>query len=202
MGEVTPDVVFLPGASGAREFWEPVAQRLPRTWRTTLLNWPGAGVQPHDPRVSSFEDLIALTSAACEAGCDLVAQSMGGIVAVGVGLRDPGKVRRLVLVATSGGIELSGLGAAQWRDEYRSAFPEAAAWIVEERPDYGSALSRLRIPTLLIWGDCDPISPVAVGQRLEQSLPSGSLHVLAGGTHDLAREQPDAVAALIIEHLQ
>jgi pimeloyl-ACP methyl ester carboxylesterase len=202
MGEPTPDVVFLPGASGARDFWRPVAQRLPSVWRTTLLNWPGAGEQPHDPRVRSFDDLIALTSAACADGCDLVAQSMGGIVAVGVALAQPHKVRRLVLVATSGGIDLTGLGAVEWRDEYRAAFPDAAAWILEERPDYGAALSGLHIPTSLIWGDSDPISPVAVGERLQHSLPNASLHVLPRGTHELAREQPDEVAALIIEHVQ
>ncbi len=166
-----------------------------------MLNWPGAGAQPHDPRVRSFEDLIALTGAACEDGCDLVAQSMGGIIAVGVGLHEPRKVRRLVLVATSGGIDMTGLGAAEWREQYRTEFPDAAPWISEQRPDYGAALSRLRIPTLLIWGDSDPISPVAVGERLERTLPSASLRVLPGGTHDLAREQPDEVAALIVEHL-
>ncbi len=202
MGDDSRNVLFMPGASGAREFWAPVAQRLPSGWRTTLLNWPGAGEQPHDPRVGSFDDLIALTGAACPDGSDLVAQSMGGIVAVGVAIRAPSKVRRLVLVATSGGIDVSGLGAAEWRDAYRAEFPGAASWILEERPDYGVAMASLRIPTLLIWGDHDPISPVAIGERLAQTLQDASLHVVAGGTHELARERPDEVGKLITEHLR
>lgn len=196
------DVVFLPGAAGAPEFWEPVARRLPSAWRKTLLNWPGAGEQPHDPRVRSFDDLIAITSAGCREGSDLVAQSMGGIVAIGVALRAPRKVRRLVFAATSGGLDVSGLGAADWREEYRAEFPRAAEWILSEHPDYSASLSELRAPTLLLWGDSDPISPVAIGERLADSLPDASLRVLPGGTHALAQERADEVAALVTEHLR
>ena len=55
-------VVFLPGAGGAASFWRPVAERLPVDWSTTLLNWPGAGEEPHDPRVNGFDDLITFAA--------------------------------------------------------------------------------------------------------------------------------------------
>lgn len=196
-----PHVVFLPGAGGAGEFWRPVCERLPGSWGRTLLNWPGAGDQPHRPDVRGFQDLISLVADHVDDGTDLVAQSMGGVVAVGVALRVPEKVRRLVLVATSGGINMSDHGAAEWRDDYRTAYPRAAPWIWQERVDYADALPGVGTPTLLIWGDRDPISPIAVGRRLNDLLPESTLHVLAGGAHSLAREQPDAVAALIVEHL-
>lgn len=196
-----PKLVFLPGASGAGDFWEPVADRLPAGWRTTLLSWPGAGDQPHDPRVLGFEDLIALTAAGLEDQSDLVAQSMGGVVAVGVALRHPEKVRRLVLVATSGGIDVAGLGATDWRETYRAEYPNAAPWVWRERLDFTDALPGVRAPALLVWGDADPVSPVAIGRRLADLLPGAVLHVLAGGAHTLARDRPDEVAALICEHL-
>jgi pimeloyl-ACP methyl ester carboxylesterase len=44
-------------------------------------------------------------------GSDVVAQSMRGVVAVGLALTHQRKIRRLVLVATSGGLETSVLGA-------------------------------------------------------------------------------------------
>lgn len=68
-----------------------------------------------------------------ERGSDVVAQSMGGVVAVGLALRHPEKVRRLVLVASSGGIDVEGFGAEDWRDEYVLEFPNAAAWVTEQR---------------------------------------------------------------------
>jgi pimeloyl-ACP methyl ester carboxylesterase len=197
----TRKLLFLPGASGAGAFWLPVAERLPDQWQKTLLSWPGAGEEPHDPRVSGFEDLVELAAVELDEQSDLVAQSMGGVVAIGLVLRHPEQVRRLVLVATSGGLDVARLGAADWRREYRSEYPRAAPWVWQEQPDYGDAISTVSVPTLLLWGDADPVSPVSIGQRLAELLPRSALHVLAGGTHSLAREHPDQVARLIIDHL-
>lgn len=119
-------LVFLPGAAGAAEFWRPVASRLPDRWRKTLLSWPGAGDQPHDPDVQGFEDLIASVSRDLHGPSDLIAQSMGGIIAIGIALRHPEHVRRLVLTATSGGIDVAELGASDWREEYGAECPNAA----------------------------------------------------------------------------
>jgi pimeloyl-ACP methyl ester carboxylesterase len=199
--DVPRRIVFLPGAAGAADFWRPVAERLPGGWHKTLLGWPGAGEEPHDPRVESFDDLVTLAAAELDAPADVVAQSMGGAVAIGLALRHPRMVRRLVLVATSGGIAVDGLGAADWREEYRAEFPRAAPWVWRERPDHASAIAAVTAPTLLIWGDADPLSPPGIGERLRELLPDASLHVLASGTHALARERPDEVARLIAAHL-
>ena len=108
---------------------------------------------------------------------------MGGVVGVGLALRYPMKVRRLVLVATSGGIDVGALGASDWREEYRAGFPVAASWVTEATVDYTVQLKGVGVPTLLLWGDQDPISPVAVGLRLSELLSASVLRVIAGGTH-------------------
>lgn len=196
------NLVFLPGAAGASEFWLPVATRLPAGWRKTLLSWPGAGSQPPDPHVSGFADLIAYATRCLNGPADLIAQSMGGVVALGVALEDPERVRRLVLVATSGGIDVAEFGARDWREDYRAEYPMAAPWLTEDAADYTESLSAIGTPTLLICGDADPISPVEVGRRLAQLLPNSELHVLRGGTHGLAHDRPDEVACLIRDHLR
>jgi pimeloyl-ACP methyl ester carboxylesterase len=127
---------------------------------------------------------------------------MGGVIAVRLALAHPESVRRLVLVATSGGIDVSALGGVDWREEYRREFPRAATWVTQKQGDLTEALRQLAIPALLIWGDEDPISPPAVGERLAELLPDAQLHVIAGGTHRVAYEQPEAVASLIAEHLR
>jgi pimeloyl-ACP methyl ester carboxylesterase len=198
---MTPRVVFFPGASGASEFWAPVADRLPGDWQTRRLSWPGAGSEAHDPSVVGYSDLVVRTAAAVADGSDVVAQSMGGVVAVGLALTHPRKIRRLVLVATSGGLETSVLGAQDWREEYRAEFPNAAPWVTQHLVDHSQQLRHIRLPTCLIWGDADPISPVAVGRALYAALPRSTLHVVAGGTHMMARERPDEIAALIVGHL-
>jgi pimeloyl-ACP methyl ester carboxylesterase len=194
-------VVFFPGASGAGDFWSPVSKLLPEEWPTKLLDWPGAGAVPVAPGIGGYADLVGLAADGVADGSDVVAQSMGGVVAIGLALARPRKIRRLVLVATSGGLDVGGLGGGDWRGEYRAEFPEAAAWVTDEAPDYSAQLASIEIPVALIWGDADPVSPVAVGESLEQLLPMSQLHVVAGGTHALAREQPDQVATLIRSHL-
>lgn len=174
---------------------------LPDDWDTRSLSWPGAGNVPASPDVGGYRDLIELAAAALPDGSDVVAQSMGGAVAVGLALARPQKLRRLVLVATSGGLDVDALGAKDWRAEYRDEFPRAGAWVTDDRLDHGAAIASLELPVCLIWGDADPISPVRVGQALHAALRASTLHVLSGGTHAVAREKPQQVAALIERHL-
>ena len=80
-------------------------------------------------------------------------------------------------------------------------FPTAADWILQERAAAPLPVENISAPTLLIWGDEDPISPVAVGRELEKRIPNAKLCILPGGDHDLALTRSDAVANLIAEHL-
>ncbi|HUE28936.1 MAG TPA: alpha/beta fold hydrolase [Solirubrobacteraceae bacterium] len=201
MSAPAPRIAFFPGAAGSPAFWAPVAERLPDRWEKTLLGWPGAGEQPHDPGVRSFEDLVRRAAGLLDEQTDIVAQSMGCVVAIGLALRHPERVRRLVLVAASGGIDVGALGGVEWRDEYVTAYPQAGRWLSTERPDYTAELARLAAPTLLVSGDADLLSPPAVGQRLRELIPGSSVRVLRGGTHWMATERPDEVARLIGDHL-
>ncbi len=197
-------VFFLRDASGAGHFWQPVAERLPSDWETVLFDWPGLGEIPADPHVQSFDDLASRVLAQIASPVDLVAQSMGGVVALLAALRRPEAVRRLVLAATSGGVNLGGLDLEDWRAEYRSEFPNAAPFVTDATPiDLSSRLATVAAPTLLLWTRSDTISPPAVGRLLESRLSRARprLVVLEHGDHAFAREYPDAVAALVRAHL-
>jgi pimeloyl-ACP methyl ester carboxylesterase len=195
------NVIFLPGALGAAAFWRPVGDLLPAAWKKVYLAWPGLGAESPDPAVRGFDDLVRLVEAELTDESALVAQSMGGIVAVRVALTNPDKVRRLVLVATSGGIDVARLGASEWRTDYKAAHPTAAPWITEDRPDHTNEIPSITAPTLLLWGDSDPISPITVGEHLASLLPNANLRVIAGGTHSLATDHAQEVAGHIVEHL-
>ena len=143
---------------------------------------------------NGFEDLVRLARRAIAAPVDLVAQSMGGVVALRLALEHPDLVRRLVLVATSGGVDMKRLGGADWSAEYAHRFPHARRWIIAQRPDLTNRLAEVRAPALLIWGDADPISPPAVGAHLAWRLPHAELVVISGGTHALGRDRAGDVA--------
>ena len=194
-------ILFLPGAGASPDFWKPVGARLPADWRKEYLGWPGLGNQPHDRSIAGIADLVDLVSARMDEPVDLVAQSMGGVIAARLALERPERVRRLVLTVTSGGVDMAGLGAADWRADYRRSFPAAAAWITDSRASPPLPVERITAPTLLIWGDADPISPVAVGKHLAARLADARLHVVAGGDHDVATTHAREVATLVERHL-
>jgi pimeloyl-ACP methyl ester carboxylesterase len=194
-------ILFLPGAGASPEFWKPVGALLPAEWSKTYLGWPGLGDQPHDPSINGMDDLVRLVAAKMDGPVDLVAQSMGGVIAARLALELPQKVRRLVLTVTSGGADMAGLGASDWRIEYRKSFPRAASWITEPRSALPVALEKIAAPTLLLWGDSDPISPVAVGRHLASRIAGSRLHIVTGGDHDIAQTHAAELAPLIARHL-
>ncbi len=200
-------LLFLPGAGADPEFWKPVGERLPAAWSKEYLGWPGIGHNPPEPEVQAFADLITLAEKKliqlAERGCkvDLLAQSMGGAIALALAIKHPQRVRRLVLTVTAGGMDVEALGAEDWRPGYQREYPSAAAWLYEARPDYSAQLGEITAPTLLVWGDEDPISPPTVGREFLERLPDAELAVVPGGTHALAWERPDEVSALVLRHL-
>jgi pimeloyl-ACP methyl ester carboxylesterase len=197
----TETLMFLPGASGNTRFWRPVAERLAHPGPRRFVAWPGFGGVPADPGVRGIADLVARVVGEITGPVALLAQSMGGVVAVRAALARPTLVRSLVLSVTSGGIDVSALGAEDWRPSFRAHHPGLPTWFVEERADLTERIREIAVPVLLLWGDADPISPLAVGRRLAELFPRAELVVVAGGTHDLVMERAPEVAPHIDRHL-
>lgn len=197
-----PSLVFLPGAGGLESFWRPVADRLHDLGQVHVLGYPGFGAVPADPGVRSLDDLYRWIVERLPPGAShVVAQSMGGILAARLAVEQPERVDRLVLVATSGGVDVRPLGAAEWRHEYRASLPNAPAWFVDDRTDLTDRLGSIRAPTLLLWSDSDPISPRAIADFLAERIAGARVSTVTGGSHAFASERPDEVAAVIRSHL-
>lgn len=194
-------LLFLPGAGGAAEFWHPLGALLPH-YDKTYLNWPGLGHEAHRPGLDSLDALTAHAAGHLRSHTVIVAQSMGGIFALRLALLYPQTVTKLVLTAASGGIDVMRFGASDWRPAYRAEYPDAAPWITEARADHTAEIGGIAQPALLLWGDADTISPVAVGRHLASLLPKAELHVIAGGTHSFAQERAAEIAPLVQDFLK
>lgn len=66
-------------------------------------------------------------------------------------------------------------------------------------PDRSSLLGQIRIPTLLIWGDDDARSPMAVGHQFHDSIPDAKLVIIPGAGHVSNLEQPEAFDAAVVD---
>lgn len=63
-------------------------------------------------------------------------------------------------------------------------------------------LPAIRIPTLIVWGKEDRITPLEVGERFHALIPESQLWVIANCGHAPMLEQPDAFSALTREWLE
>lgn len=194
-------ILFLPGASGNTHFWRPAADFLRTPLPTQQLGWPGFGDVPRNTTINSLQDLAGLALEQIDRPTALVAQSMGGVVAVQVALQRPELISHLVLSVTSGGLDVSALGGEDWRDEFAADFPTLPRWFLDDRTDLSARLHELRMPVMLVWGGRDRIIPLRVGQRLAELIPGARLEVFAEAGHDLGFTHAQAVARLIDQHL-
>ncbi len=61
--------------------------------------------------------------------------------------------------------------------------------------------SQLGQPTLLVVGDHDRSTPMAMTERLHREIPVSRVKVISSAAHWVPLEQPDAIAAAILEFL-
>ena len=181
---------------------DPSQSVLTTSGRAIGLAGPVSAASRPIPAIASLDDLFRWLLLQLPDGVShVVAQSMGGVLAARLAIEHPERVARLVLVATSGGVDVARLGAAEWRPEYRASLPDVPDWFVEDRTDLTGELGSIGAPTLLLWSDADPVSPLAVADLLAARIPDARRIVFAGGTHTLGEERPDEVAAAIRAHL-
>jgi pimeloyl-ACP methyl ester carboxylesterase len=198
---MTLPIVYLPGGGGRSWFWRPVADRLWRRGAPIVFGYPGFGDVPADASLRSLGDLYEAILAVLPERFHLVAQSMGNVLALRMALEHPERVASLVLCALSGGVDVRSLGGAEWRDDLSAEQQGMPRWFIDDRSDFTERLGTLRVPVLLLFGDADPLSPPRVGEYLRDRLPSARLHVIKGGGHMMAHEEPDRIAPLIAEFL-
>ena len=80
------------------------------------------------------------------------------------------------------------------------SFIQAARQIVAERyDDTISEYQQIDIPTLIIWGDNDPVIPVQNGMRLHEDIPNSRLELIHNCGHVPHEEWPDITFKKMIQ---
>jgi pimeloyl-ACP methyl ester carboxylesterase len=70
------------------------------------------------------------------------------------------------------------------------------------RPDSHAVLARVRVPTLILCGRGDPVTPVADHEAMAACVPSARLAIVEDCGHLSTIEQPDAVNRVLIDWLR
>ena len=194
--------VFLAGASGNTKFWTPLIERLPESYTKQVIACPSFHGEPAHPDINSFDDLMSYVIEQIQQPSILIAQSMGGIFAIAAALKKTHLIKGLVLIATSGGINLDQFQVQDWRQGYQAEYLQYPDWFVTANISYENSLTDVDIKTLLIWGDQDLVSPVPVGQYLNRILKNSTLYIVKNGDHQLAEKYANDVSLQIKHYLE
>ena len=77
----------------------------------------------------------------------------------------------------------------------------SAAWHAISTFDALSRLRTIKVPTLVVAGECDAATPIAVATTLAQAIPEARLAVLPGAPHMMQIETRDAFNAVVGDFL-
>ena len=222
-GEGEP-VVLVHGLSGSTRWWSRNVQAVAERHRIYLVDLPGFGIMHSLRRRFVLAETATWLSEWMEAvglrRAHLVGHSMGGYLSVRLAASRPELVRRLVLVAPAGvPTERSMLGhlvplllAARYatpafmpvlvRDALRTGpmtLWRAARDLLAE--DVRGDLRNIEAPTLLVWGENDPLIPPAVGDLLRREIPDSRLLLLRGAAHVPMYDRPAQFDAALLAFL-
>ena len=110
---------------------------------------------------------------------------------------------RLGLQAGTDMAEIARGFASLGDSEARAAFIHTMRAVLEPGGQRVSALDRLylaeALPTLIVWGACDPIIPVEHGRAAQKLMPHSRLEILDGVGHFPQLERPFEFARLLAE---
>jgi 3-oxoadipate enol-lactonase len=70
---------------------------------------------------------------------------------------------------------------------------EHALAAMHDRPDRSGELASIKVPTLVIVGESDAITPPNVAEAMKQKIPNAQLVVIKGAGHMAPMEQPEQV---------
>ena len=107
------------------------------------------------------------------------------------------------------GEDLAGVaaGIASLGDaDARGAFVHTARAAIDPGGQRVSATDRLylaaHLPTLIVWGERDPIIPAAHGEAAHAAIPGSRLEIFAGAGHFPHREQPVRFVSLVEDFMR
>lgn len=203
-------LVLLHGLSGSSRWWRRNVLAFSREYRVIVPDLIGFGrtrVRGRIPPIPRVAEVLAEWLERLSPGpVSLVGHSMGGQVSVHLAARFPERVKRLVLVDPAGiprpltprhvaRFALEVVPPTRWGDPtfvpvivgdaLAAGVRNLLLGIVHVlRDDVRPLLSRVRAPTLVVWGERDTFVPPAHAEEFLRGIPGARLVVLPGAAHN------------------
>ena len=151
----------------------------------------------------------------------LIGTSFGASVALWLALLTPDRVEALVLVSPVTIRPATGLSTVDDEDLKRRLFahPDAAARLPEPDPEatvselarlrsafhdgeLEAALTGVRCPTLVVFGQEDRVIPPAAARIYQERVPNCNVAWVYDAGHVIAAERPEALTGLVLDYVK
>jgi pimeloyl-ACP methyl ester carboxylesterase len=229
-----PVLMLLHGLFGALSNWEGVVNRFSGNFRVVIPMLPIYEMPVREAGLEGLrkfvEDFVAFKKLE---DITIMGNSLGGHVALVYTLKNPHKVKKLILTGSSGLFEDSMGGSYPKRGNYqyikeRVAYtffnPEVATReLVDEvfettnsipkcmrivaiaksaqRNNLADEIPNITVPTLLVWGLNDTITPPMVAHEFNRLIPRSSLKFIDKCCHAPMMEHPEKFNELVEDFL-
>jgi len=219
-----PPVLLVHGLAGSSDWWVRNFDVLSRDHAVYLVDLPGFGsMRKYAKQFSvagSAQWLAELLAALNLHQVALVGHSMGGLIAAIFAARYPERVTKLVLAAPAIALPHKSvlpfvvplMKQAMYihpaflptfvRDTARAG-PSILLRASREllNIDIKQELAKIAAPSLLIFGEHDPVVPALLGPKLQSEIPGSCLAILPRAGHILMYDQPDLFKRTVLEFL-
>jgi pimeloyl-ACP methyl ester carboxylesterase len=219
-----PPLVCLHGAGGLTltRSHELLAER----YRVIAFETPGFGESPVNDRSASLADLAATMRDAVAAlgldRCSVWGTSFGGKLALWLAVQDPDRLDALVLAAPAAiRLRTGSLPPAEELPALLYAHPERVP-VARLSPEVDAKqrklvgrligpprdaeleteMRRLEVPTLVLFGTLDRITPPELGRHYRELLPRCHFVIVYDAAHAIAADRPEAFAAVVGDFLE
>ena len=222
----TIPLLLIHGAGIDHRNWDAVVSHLADK-NLLLIDLPGHGASKTFGRESIeaySEDVLALLDVLKIEQVILVGHSMGGAIAQWLALHHLERVEGLVLLATNAELDVNPALIEGLKNDYEGMCATIAKWSChtpETREQIQDAMLKLssevtladylacdqfhlleqahkiQIPTLILNGTADRMTPIESARRLRDALPNAQLVELDGGSHQIPLEMPEQVVDAI-----
>ncbi len=196
------------------------------------LSGHGKSKMPARTSISAYAaDLIGLLDALRIPKAILLGHSMGGAIVQTMALHNPDRVQGLILIGTGAKLSvhpdiLNGLVSNyektvqmivdwQWAEGYEQIKRLGHKRLLETNPkvlhgdfvatnafDLRGQIAQIRVPTLIIGGTADRMTPFKFSTYLHEQIAGSQLVSVEDGGHMMAFEQPQVVAGAIQRWLE
>lgn len=206
----TENLVAFWGWTRTEQTYKKLVESAPKDWRVLAISYedllPRGDINAFQDAVLKFLEDNGLREV------NLVGHSLGGALAVEFAYHHPEKVRRLYLVDSEGvyghetirevirnflrthgshGQKKMGENIEALYRTLRKPLWHAKLAHFAHHAHVHEEASALKVPTVIIWGEKDNITPLWQGQKLNEWIPGSRLVVLTGVDHDWIIHSPE-----------